>query len=139
MKSRRAFLTLVSPAALAAVATLAVAPAFVGEAQAFEFRPYDDAAVKKAIASGARVVIHVYAPWCLQCRMQASHLGGLEADKTYDGVAFFRVDYDGQPEIVKALGVPRSTLIGYRGGRELARMSWGMSKDSVLGVLNAVL
>jgi thiol:disulfide interchange protein len=48
---------------------------FVGapilQAGAFESLPYEKAAVDKAIRSGAPVVVHVYAPWCLQCRRKA--------------------------------------------------------------------
>ena len=86
------------------------------------------------------MVVHVYAPWCLQCRAQDSILASLSgASKTYDGITFFRVSYDGQPEIVKQLGVPRSTLIAYRGGKESGRMSWGTSDQSVIDVLKTVL
>ena len=74
MKTRRSFLALIGLAA-AAVAC---------PAGAFEFGPYDPAAVEKAIASGKPVVVHVYAPWCLQCHMQASILDGLKSDPAYD-------------------------------------------------------
>ena len=33
---------------------------------------------------------HVYAPWCLQCHMQAYFLDGLKDDPAFKGVAFFR-------------------------------------------------
>ncbi len=120
-------------------ATVLAVAAAASPASAFTFQPYDPASVQKAIAAGKKVVVHVYAPWCLQCRTQASILSGLEADHTYDNVAFFRVDYDNQGDIVKALGVPRSTLIGYKGGHETGRMSWGMSTQSVLDVLKTVV
>ncbi len=121
------------------LALLGAAPfALAFPARAFEFRAYDKTAADKAIASGKPVIIHVYASWCLQCHIQASILDGLKADKTYDGVAFFKVDYDGQKDVVAALGCPRSTVIGYKGGKEAARMSWGVTQDSVIGVLKAV-
>ena len=126
MLSRRALIL--------AAASAALAP----PAWAFEFQPYDAAAVDKAIASGKPVVVHVYASWCLQCHIQASILDGLKDDKSYDGVKFFRVDYDGQKDIVEKLNCPRSTLIGYKNGKEVARMSWGMTHDAVIGVLKAV-
>jgi thiol-disulfide isomerase/thioredoxin len=113
---------------------LGLAPAF-----AFEFKPYDKATVDKLIGEGKPVVIHVYASWCLQCHMQESILNGLSTDKTYDGIAFFRVNYDAQQDIVKQLGCPRSTLIAYKGGKERDRMSWGMTTDSVTNVLKAAL
>jgi len=121
-------------AAVSAAASVALAPV----ARAFEFQPYDPAAVDKAVASGKPVVVHVYASWCLQCHVQASILDGLKDDKSYDGVKFFRVDYDAQKDIVEKFNCPRSTLIGFKGGKEVARMSWGMTHDAVIGVLRAV-
>ena len=119
--------------ALAAVFAIASVPA-----GAFEFQPYQTSAVQKAIQSGAPVVVHVFAPWCLQCQAQKSILAGLAGDKSLDRIKFYRVSYDDQKDVVGALGnVPRSTLIAYKGGREVARMSWGTSKDDVVRVLQA--
>ena len=117
----------------------AAALAWAAPALAFEFQPYEPAEVQKAIASGKPVVVHVYAPWCLQCHMQASILDGLKGDKQYDGVAFYRVDYDNQKDVVGKLDCPRSTVIAYKGGKEVARMSWGMTKPSVTDVLDKAL
>ena len=119
----------------------AIAPtlAAVSPAQAFTFRDYDPGAVGKAIKSGAPVIVHVYASWCLQCHAQRNILTSLEGDKTYDRLQFFRVDYDGQKEVVAALSCPRSTLIAYKGGKEVARMSWGVTQDEVIKVLQAAL
>jgi thioredoxin 1 len=129
MKTRRSFLALMGLAAVALACP----------AGAFEFAPYDPAAVEKAIASGKPVVVHVYAPWCLQCHMQASILNGLKSDPAYGHATYFRVDYDNQKDVVATLNCPRSTLIAYKGGKEVARMSWGMSKDSVVNVLKAAM
>jgi thioredoxin 1 len=129
MSSRRFFL----------LGTAAAAFAALSPAQAFEFQPYDAAVVQKAIASGKPVVLHVYAPWCLQCHIQASILDGLKGDAKYDGVKFYKVDYDNQKDVVEKLNCPRSTVIAYRGGKEVARMSWGITQDSVLKVLNAAI
>ncbi len=107
-------------------------------ANAFEFKAYDAATVDAAIASGKPVVIHVFAPWCLQCRAQEAILGRLSTDGSYDGISFYRVDYDKQKDVVKGLGTPRSTLIAYDGGAEVAKMSWGTSTQSVVSVLDTV-
>jgi len=129
MKTRRSFLGLMGLASTA-VACPAVA---------FEFTPYDRAAVDKAIATGKPVVVHVYAPWCLQCHLQASILDGLKSDPAYNHATYFRVDYDNQKDVVAKLNCPRSTLIAYKGGKEVARMSWGISQDSVVNVLKAAM
>jgi thiol-disulfide isomerase/thioredoxin len=127
MLSRRSLL-FAAPLALAASA-----------AGAFEVKDYDAAAAQAAIASGKPVVIHVYASWCLQCHMQKSILEGLKSAGTYDKVAFFRVDYDDQKDVVAKLNCPRSTVIAYKDGKEVKRMSWGMSQASVEDVLKAAL
>ena len=108
-------------------------------ARAFEIHPYDPGVVEKAIASGEPVIVHVYADWCLQCHAQASILDSLKKDPAYDGVTFFRVDYDKQKAVVAKLDCPRSTLIAYKGGKEVARMSWGTTRDSVVKVLKAAM
>ncbi|MGO9420612.1 thioredoxin family protein [Roseiarcus sp.] len=108
-------------------------------AEASEFLPYDAARVEKAVASGKPVVVHVYAPWCLQCHIQASYLDGLKDDPAFRGVTFFRVDYDNQKDVVAKLDCPRSTVIAYKGGKEVARMSWGVTKSSVVDVLKAAM
>jgi thioredoxin 1 len=121
---------------LGAVASAAIAAT---PADAFELQPYTAFAADKAIGSGKPVVIHVYASWCLQCHAQASILSSLSGDRRFDGIRAFRVDYDGQKEIVSKLGVSRSTLIAYKGGKEVSRMSWGTSQDDVVRVVQAAL
>ncbi len=130
MNSRRSFLALLSLAG--------VALAF--PAQAFEFHPYNPSVVQKAIASGEPVVVHVFAPpWCLQCHAQASILDGLKNDTAYGKITFFRVDYDNQKDVVAKLNCPRSTLIAYKGGKEVARMSWDVTQDAVVKILKAAM
>ena len=122
------------------LSSAAVAFAFLGSvapASAFEFHPYEEGAVKAAVASGRPVVVHVYAAWCLQCRAQASILARLASDPQLNRVTFFKVDYDEQKDVVAALNCPRSTLIGYTKGKEVARMSWGTAQEDVIRVLQA--
>ena len=121
MKTRRSVLALIGLASVALACP----------AGAFEFSPYDPAVVEKATAWGKPVVVHVYAPWCLQCHMQASILDRLKSDPAYDHATYFRVDYDHQKDVVAKLDCPRSTLIAYKGGKEVARMSWDMSRNSL--------
>lgn len=113
--------------------------ATVGQANGLETVAYDKALADRAIRSGAPVVVHVYAPWCLQCRAQASLLEKMSSNKQLGRITLFRVDYDGQKSVVDALGVSRSTLIAYKGGKEVARMSWGTSREDVERVLQAAL
>ena len=121
-------------------ASAALATGFISApALAFDVLPYDKATADKLIASGKPVVLPVYASWCLQCHMQKSILESMQGDKTYDKITFFRVDYDGQKDVVKALDCPRSTLVVYKGGKEINRMSWGVTKESVVNSVNTAL
>lgn len=115
-------------ACLALAVSLLATPAMALRTQSFS-----GASVSGIVASGKPVVIHVYAGWCLQCRAQASILA---AQKGFGGVTVYRVDHNSPA--AKALGVPRSTLIAYKGGKEVKRMSWGTSTESVVGVLQAL-
>ena len=119
-----------------ALVAIVTSVAITSPADALQTRAYNGlGAVKSAIASGKEVVVHVDAPWCLQCRAQASILNSISSP----GVTVFRVDHDGQADVVKALGVPRSTIIAYKGGKEVGRMSWGTSEASVRDVLKPLL
>lgn len=125
-------------ATLAGLSSLVLATVGIGPAVALDVKPYDAAAADKAIKAGRSVVLHVHAPWCLQCRAQASILASLN-DPTYGKLEIFRIDYDGQKTVVDALKAPRSTLIAYKGGKEATRMSWGTGTDDVVPVLKAAL
>ena len=129
MQSRRAFLTLVG----------AASGAFAVPARAFELQSYDPAVVQKAIASGKPVVVHVAAWWCLQCHQQTAILDHLKNDPAYKDVSVFRVDYDKQKDVVAKLDCSRATLIAYKGGKEVKRMSWETSQASVVNVLKAAM
>jgi thioredoxin 1 len=84
-------------------------------------------------------VVHVRAWWCLQCHAQAAILDSLKSDPAYDRVSFFLVDYDKQKDIVAKLNCPRATLIAYKRGKEVDRMSWETSRDAVVDVLKAAM
>lgn len=99
-------------------------------------QPYTAEAFAKATKAGGPVFVHVYAPWCLQCRAQEGILNRLMTEPKFSGATFLRVSYDGQKDVVEKLNVPRSTLIAFKGTRETGRMSWGVTEDAVVKVLD---
>lgn len=117
----------------------ACAVSAAGPASAAAFQPYTPAAFAAAVKAGGPVYVHVYAAWCLQCRAQEGILKGLLDAPAYANATFLRVGYDTQKDVVAELGVPRSTLIAYRGGKETGRMSWGVTQDAVEKVLNSAV
>lgn len=124
MNHRRIFLAAFCVGALTAFGALA-----------FEIQPYNEAAAQKAIAAGGPVVLEVYASWCPICQAQASTIDSLKNEPAYRNIAFFRVDFDAQKDAVNRLHSPRSTLIVYRGGKEIARESWGATAEDVMKVM----
>jgi thiol-disulfide isomerase/thioredoxin len=104
-------------------------------ARAFEIQPYTRSAAQSAIDSGKVVVLEVYASWCPVCMMQASSVEAIKDKPNYKNISFFRIDYDTQKDVVNKLNAPRSTLIVYRGGKEVGRESWGPSQEDVAKVL----
>ncbi|RXF72047.1 thioredoxin family protein [Hansschlegelia zhihuaiae] len=111
MIARRALLALILSAPLAAAA-FAAEPA----------RPFDRAAFEAAVADGGPVLVHVDAPWCPICRMQRPILEKLRDQPRFREITAFEVDFDTDKASVRAVGARlQSTLIVYRGGREIAR------------------
>ena len=70
---------------------------------------------------------------------QTAILDGLKNDPAYKDVSVFRVDYDKQKDVVAKLDCPRATLIAYKGGKEVKRMSWETSQAAVVNVLKAAM
>jgi len=126
MQNRRTLLT--------ALAAFALVPSL---GFAFEVQPYESAKAQAAIDAGKPVVLQVYADWCPSCRAQSAALDKLKSSGAYDDIAFFRVDFDAQSDVVAKLKCPRSTIIAYKDGKEVKRQSFGLTDAEVKDVLNA--
>ena len=106
-----------------ALAQLALMAALAAPAMAGEVRGWDAAAFAAAQAAGDPVVIHVTAPWCPTCHAQTPVIAALAASADYPDLLVFEVDFDSQKNVLRGFGVRhQSTLIAYRGGREVARV-----------------
>jgi thiol-disulfide isomerase/thioredoxin len=109
----RPFLSL--PLSLAALA-------IASSAFAQPVTPFSLAALKSAQAAGKPILIDAFAPWCPTCRAQAPTIDGLASNPAYARLVILRLDYDHQSREKAALGITKqSTLIAYKGGREVGR------------------
>lgn len=106
-----------------AIALLGAAPLMIARARsAPPARPFKNDDFAAALAAGGPVVVHVTAPWCPICRAQKPILERLLDDPRFKDYALFAVDFDNDKASVRAVGARlQSTLIVYRGGREIAR------------------
>jgi thioredoxin 1 len=99
-------------------------------------RPFTQEAFDAAAAEGKTILVDFYAPWCPVCRAQEPKVKArLNAD--FKHVVAFRVDYDSNAALRKAMNVQKqSTLILFEGRRELARLSY-TSEDKAIDALFA--
>ena len=125
--------------AMASIITV-VASATVGAGQAGrmdqmgqmnDFKPYTAEGDKAAMGEGKTTLLFFHAPWCPVCKAQEpkvqAHLNGAHKE-----VVAFKVDYDSNLALRKELKVEKqSTLILYRGMKEVSRLSYQSDDASI--------
>lgn len=128
MLDRRSLIALVATAAAVAV----VRPAF-----AFTAQPFSQAAFDAALAAKKPVLLHVTAPWCPTCKAQKPILSRLSGSAKFKDVVAFDIDFDTQKDVLRTLNVrSQSTLIAYKGGREIGRSTGDTTAEGIEDLLN---
>lgn len=101
---------------------LAAFGGLVAAASAANWKAFDTAAFQAALKSGGTVVVDFHATWCPTCTRQKASLDKVLADKEFQGISAFVADYDGSIDLKRQMQVrSQSTLIVFKGGREIAR------------------
>jgi thiol-disulfide isomerase/thioredoxin len=130
MISRRTFLIVAATST-----TAAVAPAFAASE-----RPFDETAFTAAQRAGKPILVAIHASWCPNCKAQAPILSDLMADPKFRDLEYFRVDFDGQKDVVRRLGARmQSTLIAFKGDKEQARSVGDTNRTSIAALLDKTL
>jgi thioredoxin 1 len=115
--NRRSFTAL----ALAACAM----PLSLGRAMAMPFAEYQAGSFVKLLATGNAIVVHVHADWCSVCRAQMPVMDRVLAGTSYENVRAVRVNFDREKAFLTDYKVVRqSTIIVFKGGKEIARLSY---------------
>ncbi len=108
-----------SPIATLALAATLFLPALT---QAYG-EPFQQARFDALLREGKPVLVHIHAPWCSTCRTQDARLQQLFRAAENQGIAALEVSFDNQKDAVRALRASsQSILIGFRDGREVARL-----------------
>ena len=102
--------------------------------------PYTQATFDKLQHEGKPILVHVHADWCPTCRAQDPILESLLKQKDFQGMASLRVDFDNQKEVVRAFHVSQqSTLIVFKGGKEVGRSLGDTSREGIEKLLRKAL
>jgi thioredoxin-like negative regulator of GroEL len=106
----------------------------MAQAMSNDFRPFTPEAFKAAQDAGQLSLVFFHAPWCPVCRAQEPKLvRGLNGMST--SVVALKVDYDSNQMLRTQMKVTRqSTVIVYRGAKEIARLSY-TSDDAAIDEL----
>ena len=113
-------------AALALCVTLFSSTAFP-----LEIKPYSAETLAQMQKSNAAVALHFHADWCPTCRAQEKVFNAWKGDASVPGTLLV-VDYDKERDLKSKLKVrTQSTLIVFRGDKEVARLA-GKSDEKSL-------
>ena len=122
-------------ATLAALAIALAAPAQAGTLSGFKTSTFETLK-----AQHRPVVVFVHAPWCPICRAQEKTITRLLATPKYKDVTVLTIDFDTQKPLWTRFGVrQQSTLIGFRGAKETARLAFDADPARVTQVLASTL
>jgi thioredoxin len=103
-------------------------------------QPFAPQSFRSAQESGKPVLIQVHADWCPTCRAQAPILEKLAAEPRYAKIVRYRVDFDAQRDAVQKFGARyQSTLILFRGGKEVGRSVGVTSEPAIRELLDRAL
>lgn len=115
---------------------IAAAVAVAAPASAAETRKFDAASFAAAQVQGRPILVDVKAWWCPVCASQGRTIKAAVTDPKYAPLVIFEIDYDKQKPEWKRLNVRKqSTLIAYRGTRELGRIEYETDKAKINALL----
>jgi thioredoxin 1 len=111
-----------------------------GAAAAAEEKPFDQRTFDELRGAGKPVVVHVFAVWCGTCKVQSQLLAPMLATDEFKPLTLLKADFDKEQGLLRNLNVDdRSTLIAFKGGKEVARTVADMNKESIAGLLRKAL
>jgi len=107
---------------------------------AFAGQPYDTSSFSAAQRAGDPILVVVSADWCPTCRKQDPTVESLLKTDEFSRIRMFKVDFDNQEDVLKALSVRKqSTLILFKGNQEIARSIGETRAEAIAQMLRKAL
>jgi thioredoxin 1 len=102
--------------------------------------PFNQDQFKHALEAGKPVVVDFAADWCPTCRAQKPILSAIAQEPAMAGLTLFVANFDTEKELKKTLRVSaQSTLVVFKGGKEVTRSTGQTSMESLHAVLAQAL
>jgi thioredoxin len=109
-------------------------------APAAEWKEFSPEALAAAQAEGKPILVDVFAAWCSVCRAQNPILVKLTEQPKFKDLVVLKADFDTQKDQLKPLNVrSQSTLIVFKGDKEIDRSAGDTSEISIEGMLDKTL
>lgn len=104
-------------------------------AAAAEPVPYSQKAFDQLAKDGKAVIVDVSAAWCPTCKAQKPVVETLSRQAAYQDVAVLMVDFDADKPLLQQFKVSmQSTLVAFKGGKEVARSVGDATPAGIEGV-----
>ena len=101
---------------------------------------FDQAAFDALQKEGKATLVMIHADWCPTCKAQTPILSELLGSPEYKSVNALRVDIDKQKDAIKNFkATMQSTLIVFKGGKEVGRSMGDTKKDSIADLLKKAI
>ncbi len=103
-------------------------------------QPFDRVAFDALQKQGKPILVTIHADWCPTCKAQEPIVSELLKTPELQGIAALRVDFDQQKDVVKMFKAQyQSTLIVFKGGKEVGRSTGDTKKESIAALLKKAI